>query len=216
MRTPLFLRISSCIMMLILPTSLVAAELGAAMLHTNGTTWLNGSSIPNSSAIFPDDLVQTKADSIGNISAAGLLVTVSPDSLLQFGNNALKLERGAVRVATSRAMSIRAGEVTVTPASKVWTDFEVSDSNGKVQIAARKGDVMISDDTGTTTLPQGQEGTRENPETRKEKKKSTGAAPAAQGGILDSRAAILVETGVLGGLAIWVLTRRTSASPDTP
>jgi hypothetical protein len=65
------------------PAAVIAADSGAAMLYTNGTTWLNGGGVPKSSAIFSGDMVQTKADSLANLNAAGSSVIVHSDSLIQ-------------------------------------------------------------------------------------------------------------------------------------
>jgi hypothetical protein len=124
----------------------------------------------------------------------------------------VKLEHGRLSVSTSKALATRAGDVTVSPAASVWTEFEVKDVDGTVQIAARKGDLTISDETGTsTTLAQGQETTRDESQSqdkkKKKKKRSDGATPAAQGGILDSPWAIGIGGAAVVGTGIWVLTR---------
>jgi ferric-dicitrate binding protein FerR (iron transport regulator) len=137
-----------------------AADQPAAMLYSHGTALLNGDSIARSSAIFSGDLVQTNAGSAANINASGSIVLVHNDSLVQYQGNAVNLEHGTVSISTSKSMATRAGDVTVSPAASVWTEFEVRDVDGKVQIAARTGDLTISDDTGTTTLAQGQQTTR--------------------------------------------------------
>ena len=194
-------------MIAIFPASLMAADSAAAMLYAKGTAWLNGSTVPRSSAIFPGDLVQTKADSAANINASGSSVLILSDSLVQFEGSAVQLEHGGVTVSTSKGMATRAGDVTVSPAAAVWTQFDVKDVDGNVQIVARKGDVTISDQSGTTTLPQGQQTTREQSESQSNKKKrrAGAAAPAAGGGILDSNVAIGIGLAAVGGATTWVL-----------
>jgi hypothetical protein len=105
----------------------------------------------------------------------------------------------------------------VSPAAGVWTEFEVRDVDGKVQIAARKGELSISDETGTTTLAQGQETTRdESPSQNKRSKKQQGAgtAPAAGGRLLDSPWAVGIGAGAIVGVTAWVLIR--SDNPASP
>jgi hypothetical protein len=101
------------------------------------------------------------------------------------------------------------GGVTVSPVAGVWTEFKVRDLDGRVRIAARKGDLNISDSAGTTTLAQGQETTRDESEPQKEKKgkkQPAGAtAPAATPGYLDTPIAIGIATGVVGGMAAYAL-----------
>jgi hypothetical protein len=221
-----FRRRVSCVLLLIMPASLSAADSGAAMLYSDGAAWLNGGHVPKSSAIFAGDLVQTGADSAANIHAPGSSITVLGESLVQFEGTALKLEHGGVSVATSKGVMAIAGDVRVAPASNAWTEFNVIDTDGTVRIAARKGDLTITDDNGTTTLAQGQETTRDEqsaPSTtdqdkkKKKKKAVAGAAPAAGGGVLNSTVAIGVGAAAVGGVTAWVLLQSSSpVSPSAP
>src|SRR5260370_15323807 len=179
---------SLLVLILILPVSLFAADRPGAMVYSHGTALLNGYSIARSSGIFLGELVQTNADSAANINASGSIVLVLNDSLVQYQDDAVKLEHGGISVSTSKLLATRAGEVTVSPAANVWTEFEVRDVDGTVQIAARKGDLTISDDTRTTaTLAQGPETTRHDSQSqddkkKKKKKKTSVASPCAKGG----------------------------------
>ncbi len=201
------------------------------MLYTHGAAWLNGAHVPASSAIFTGDLVQTRSDSGANINAPGSSITVLGDSLVQFEGSFLKVEHGAVAVATSKGVATTAGDVRVAPASNAWTEFDVTDVDGTVRIAANKGDLTITDDNGTVTLPQGQQTTRDeqsdqadksadtdtDKDKKKKKKRAAGAAPAAGGGVLSSPVAIGVGAAIIGGVGIWVLTQgSTPASPSAP
>jgi hypothetical protein len=217
-----FHKMVSCVLLLIVPASLFAADSGAAMLYANGAAWLNGSHVPNSSAIFAGDLVQTRSDSAANIHAPGSSITVLGDSLVKFEGASLTVEHGGVSVSTSKSVATVAGDVKVAPASNAWTEFNVTDTNGTVRIAARKGDLTITDDNGTETLAQGQETTRDEQSDRgdknkKDKKRATGAVPAAGGGALNSPIAIGVGAAAIGGVTIWVLTRSSNPmSPSAP
>jgi hypothetical protein len=208
MRNPSFRAILSCMLMFVLPASMFAADSSAAMLYTNGTAWINGGTVPKSSAIFLGDLVQTKADSVASIKAPGTSVLVSSDSLVQFQGDAKKLEHG-VNVGTSKSVAARIGGLRVVPVSPSWTEFEVRDTDGAVKIVAHKGDLTLIDAEGTTTLPQGQETTRDETQEKGKKKRDrgVGAVPAAGGGILDSPVAIAIGAGAVGGLTAWVLLR---------
>jgi hypothetical protein len=217
-----FRKMVSCVLLMMVPGSLLAADSGAAMLYANGAAWLNGSHVPNSSAIFAGDLVQTRSDSAANIHAPGSSITVLGDSLVQFEGASLKVEHGGVSVSTSKGVATTAGDVRVAPASNAWTEFNVTDIDGTVRIAANKGDLTITDDDGTVTLPQGQETTRneqsdQTDKKKKDKKRAAGAVPAAGGGALNSPVAIGVGAAAIGGLTIWVLTRSSNpVSPATP
>lgn len=220
-----FRRMVSCVLLLGFPASIFAADSSAAMLYAHGAAWVNGAHVPTSSAIFSGDLVQTRSDSGANINAAGSSITVLGDSLVKFEGSSLNVEHGGVAVATSKGVATTAGDVRVAPASNAWTEFNVTDVDGTVRIAARKGDLNITDDSGTTTLAQGQETTRDEQsdqstdtnKDKKKKKRAAGAAPAAGGGALSSPLAVGVGGAVIGGVAIWVLTRSDDpVSPSTP
>jgi hypothetical protein len=228
MTRPLYFRILSCTLAAIFPAALFAADTSAAMLYSHGTALLNGNSIARSSAIFSGDLVQTSRDSVANINATGSSVLVLNESLVQYEGGAVKLEHGGVTISTSKLLATHAGGVTVTPRAGVWTEFEVRDVDGKVEIAARKGDLTISDAKGTTTLAQGQQSTRDESQSQddsqaqnnKKKKKGGGASgpyAGATGGVLNSPVAIGIAGGIIIGGTAWVLSKSDEPmSPSKP
>src|SRR6202158_41327 len=144
------------------------------------------------------------------------------DSLVQYEGSALKLEHGGVTISTSKLRAAQAGAVKVTPAASRWTEFDVRDVDGRVQIVARKGDLTISDDTGTSTLAEGQETTRDDSQEqsrnrRRKKGIAEAAAPGAAGAIFDSPITIGIAGALAGGGAVWGLTRNDDAlSPAKP
>src|SRR5882757_2526763 len=199
----------SVVLAMLIPAQLLAADSASAMLYTNGTTWINGSTVPKSAAVFSGDLVQTRPDSTANLSSSGSSVMVLADSLVKFQGAAVEIEHGAVRISTAHGLATQAGEVTVKPTGNSWTEFQVTDVDGQVQIMATKGDLTVQDQQGTTTVQQGQQTTRDdtsNPEKKKRKKrKGSGAAPAAGGGIMSSSYALYTGIAVVGGVTTWVL-----------
>ena len=92
--------------------------------------------------------------------------------------------------------------------------------DGTVHIAARKGDVSVSNGTETTTLAQGEQTTRDDRNDSQKQKKTRragGAVPAASGPLLDSPYAIGAGAGAVGGLMLWVLLQGDEpASPVDP
>jgi len=219
-------RVVSCVLVLIVPASLFAADSSAAMLYADGAAWLNGAHVPKSSAIFAGDLVQTRSDSAANIHAPGSSISVLGDSLVEFEGASLKVEHGGVSVSTSKGIAASAGDVRVAPASNAWTEFNVTDVDGTVRIAARKGDVTVTDDSGTVTLAQGQETTRDDQaqqsdqsgdKKKNNKKRADGAAPAAGGGILNSPIAMGMGAAAIAGVTTWVLLQNNNpVSPSQP
>jgi hypothetical protein len=206
---------------LLVPAQMLAADSASAMLYANGTAWVNGSSVPKSAAVFTGDLVQTRQDSTANISASGSSVMVLADSLVKFEGPAVEIEHGSVRVSTARGLETHAGEVIVKPAGSSWTEFQVTDVDGRVQIAANKGDLTVQDQQGTTTVQEGQQTTRDdtsNPEQKKRRKRrGSGAATAAGGGILSSSPAVYTGIAIVGGVTTWVLLQHDDPlSPACP
>ncbi len=213
----------SCVLMFLVPGSLFAADSSAAMLYTNGAAWINGGYVPHSSAVFSGDLLQTRIDSVANIKQPGSSITILSDSLVQFEGASLRIEHGGVTVATSKAVATIAGDVKVTPASNAWTEFNVTDLDGTVRIAARKGDLTISDGKDVITLAQGQETTRDEAtgdtdnDKKKKRKRRAGAIPAAGGGLMNSPLAIELGAGAIAGVTTWVLVHSDNpASPTKP
>ena len=202
--------------LIVCPASLMAADSGAAMLHTNGKTWVNGAPIPASAAVFPGDLVQTEGGSAANINSNGSSVAILPGSLIKFESRGLGLNHGSVTVATSKKLPTRAGNVTVTPTSDTWTEFQVSQSDGKVMIMARKGDVSIQDESGSSTISAGQQTTR-FASFKDSNRQGGGAAPAAGGGILDSPIVVGIGGAAIGALVTWALIQGGKPfSPSAP
>ncbi|HEY3974972.1 MAG TPA: hypothetical protein VGM18_18340 [Candidatus Sulfotelmatobacter sp.] len=217
----------SCVLMILFPGSLFAADTNAAMLYVNGNgaAWVNGAHVPRStSAIFSGDLLQTRSDSVVNINQPGSSITVLSDSLVQFEGSSVDIQHGGIAVATSKGVAATAGDVKIVPASSAWTEFNVTDIDGTVRIAARKGNLTISDGKDVTTLAQGQDTTRDETSAtpdkdgkKKNKKRGVGAAPAAGGGIMNSPLAVGIGAGAIIGVTTWVLVKSDNpASPTKP
>jgi len=216
----------SCVLMILFPGSLFAADSNAGMLYTNGAAWVNGAHVPrSSSAIFQGDLLQTRSDSVANINQSGSSITVLSDSLVQFEGVSVDIQHGGVTVSTSKGIAATAGDVKVTPASNVWTEFNVSDIDGTVRIHASKGDLTISDGKEVATLQQGQDTTRDESTDNtdqngkkkgKNKKRATGAVPAAGGGILSSPYAVGIGGAAVLGITTWVLIKNGGDNPASP
>jgi hypothetical protein len=224
MRKSAFRGLVSCVLMVAFPGSLFAAEPNAAMLYTNGAAWINGTYVPRaSSAIFFGDLLQTRSDSVANINEQGSAITVLADSLITFQGASLDIEHGGVSVSTSKSVSTTAGDVKVTPTSNAWTEFNVTDLDGKVRISAKKGDLNVNDGKQTVLLAQGQETTRDDSSNdeqegkKKKKKQQSGAYPAAGGGVLNSPWAVGAGGAAVVGVTTWVLIQSSNpASPAKP
>lgn len=213
------------LMVVVLPASIVAQDSSLAMLHHDGGVSLNGNPAPNSSAIFPHDLIQTSKESTAKIDAYGSTVTVQPETVVQFDGDELALDHGRLHVDTSYEMRVRVGCITVIPLTRGWTRYDVTDVDGKITVAAQENDVRIHYQGAAireskqaafsdVTVHHGEQATREE----------RCGAPAKPSGAIDAKGAILnnpwvVGTGAvaIGVLTCWALCRGDNPlSPDKP
>jgi hypothetical protein len=213
-------------MMVILPESLMADDSTLAILHGTPGVLLNGQPAPSSSALFPHDLVQTQARSEATINAAGSGVTVNPETLVQFEGSELHLDHGTLQVSTSTQLRVRVGCITVIPVNPAWTQYDVTDVDGKVTVSARTSDVNI--ESRGSRLTQGQKGSRGQEVTvrqgeQKTREENCAVAPrspayvAAKGAILNSPWVKWSAVGAIGIAACWALCRGDDPiSPTLP
>jgi len=131
------------VMIVVAPASLIAQGTGAALLHSDGGTWLNGDPAPASIAIFPDAFIQTQKGYTAKIDADGSTVLVQPETVVQFEGDELVLDHGGLQLDTAREMKVRVNCITVIPLTADRTQYDVTDVDGKVKVVAYKNDVKI-------------------------------------------------------------------------
>jgi len=200
------------VMIVILPTSLMAQNSARAMLHDDGGVWLNGNPAPNSSAIFLHDLVQTQKGNWAKIDADGSTVTAQPETIVQFEGDELVLDHGSLQLNTSRGMKVRVNCITVIPLTQDWNRYDVTDVDGRVVVVAHQNDVRIHYQGAATrlskqarssdvTVHQGEQVTREE-------RCGAPARPAeATGTTLNSIWAKGAGIAAVGILTCWALCR---------
>jgi hypothetical protein len=127
-------------------------QTGAAILHTQGGVWINGYEARDSTAVFPGDLLETKPGSAANLSLDGSTVLIQPETVAKLQANLLELDHGSVFVGTSKTFKVRVHCITVVPVLNEWTQYEVNNLNGNVQVAARKDDVNVERDNKKPSL----------------------------------------------------------------
>jgi hypothetical protein len=82
-------------------------------------------------------------------------------------------------------------------------------------IMARKGDVSVQDESGSSTVSAGQQTTRYT--SFKDQNRGGGAAPAAGGGVLDSPIMVGIGGAAIGALVTWALVQGGKPfSPSAP
>ena len=211
----------SLVMVLLFPLSLFAADTGAAILHTRGGVWVNGTEVADSTAIFPGDSLETKSGFVANLSAEGSSVLIQGESVVKFQGNYLVLEHGSVAVGTSTSMSVHVDCLSVEPISNDRTQYDVTNLTGKVEVAARTNDVNIkpggalhksSAERSTSQSATGREGH----DATRDETIACGAPPrpeGAGGGGINTKW-IEVGAGVGGGgLLLCLLLCKGSTSP---
>jgi hypothetical protein len=121
----------------------VAQGQPGAILHTQGGVWVNGAEARDSSAVFAGDLVETKTGFSASLSLDGSTVLIGPESVTKFQGDFLELDHGSVSVGTSKSFRVKVNCIFVVPVLNEWTQYEVTDINGRVDVAARKLDVNV-------------------------------------------------------------------------
>lgn len=188
----------------ITPASLMAADEAAAVVYCKGTVWLNGNPMPDSSAILSGDMLQTTKDSVATISETGSSVIVQPESVVKFASSNLSLEQGSISVGTSNALVTSTAMATITPASSTWTEYEVTNVNGMVDVLARKGNLSVNCGKDSAAISDGMEVIGDASGKCRRRRRS-GAYPPAEGNILNSPYLKYIGAAAGGGTLIWLL-----------
>jgi hypothetical protein len=88
-------------MAILFPLSLLAADTGSAIVHSNGGVRVTGAEVPDSTTVFAGDLLETKPGFMANLETEGSSVLIQGESVAKFQGNYLPLEHGSVSVGTS-------------------------------------------------------------------------------------------------------------------
>lgn len=166
-------------MVVVMPLSLLgqspsqdqAESKPSAILHTQGGVWINGQEARDAVAVLPGDVLETKIGFNATLNLDGSEVLIQPEAVAKFDGDLLELDHGSVAVGTSKGFRVRVNCITVIPVLNEWTQYEVSDTNGTVHVAARKLDVNIKhegrgktpekvDDSQKATVREGEESNR--------------------------------------------------------
>lgn len=220
----------SLLLITILPVSLWADDVSAAMLRSNGVgVFVNKNPASPANALFSDDLIETQKAAIARIDTGGSTADVNPESMVQFEGTELVLDHGSLSVNTARGLRVRVGCITVTPANDAeWTHYDVLDVDGKVTVSALKNDVNI--DARSSSARQAKQSSQDNRVTvregeRKSREEKCGAAVlkatpthlAGLGAVMNSPYMQLSAAGVIIGLTCWAVCRGDNPiSPVTP
>ncbi len=83
-----------------------------------------------------------------NLVLDGSTILLGPESVAKFQGDYLELDHGSVSVGTSKGFRVEVNCIRVVPVRNEWTQYEVSDVSGTVQVAARKDDVNVEHEGG--------------------------------------------------------------------
>src|SRR5438270_3542699 len=142
------------VLSLLLSCAAWSSDTKAAILYPSGSTWVNGSAVVRSSALFPGDRVRTDANGIANITLPGSAVLVLSNSEVQFSGALLEITRGSLVISTTNGLSAGLGELRISPAERN-AKFEVTESGDNVLIVAREGNLTIKNGITSTALSAG-------------------------------------------------------------
>lgn len=213
-------------MLVIVPVVLCAQEPDAAMLHHIGEVLINGTPAPASSAVLANDLLQTQSQSEATLDASGTSVAIKSETLVKFQGNELSLDHGTLLIDTSKGMRVRVGCLTLVPATSAWTQYDVTDKDGRVTVAAHKSDININH-PGVVVTPKNRgeslsRNTVREGEQKTYEEKCTAAGSPAQVAqkvpLLNTSWAKAAGLALIGIPSCWALCRGTDdpVSPFRP
>jgi ferric-dicitrate binding protein FerR (iron transport regulator) len=200
----------------------------SAVLHTQGGVWVNDYEAHDSTSIFTGDLIETKPGFSATLTLEGTEVQVQPQSVLKFQGDFVELDHGDVAVSTSKSFKVKVNCLTVVPVLNEWTQYEVTDVNGTVQVAAHKLDVNVRREGGRgKTAPESaveqKASVKEGQQQNYDGSEICGAPaqPTSAGNGMNPKW-IEIGAGVVGGgvlICLVLLCRsggKAPVSPDTP
>jgi len=212
-RNPL-VRGAALMMAVLMPVSMLAADVTRGMLHARGAVTLNGAKAPASSAVFAGDSLRTGADAAASISARGTQIMLAANTSAVLGDNALRLDSGSAVVTTSTGMTAGVRELSVGPAKDDTARYYIERAEGRVKIAALEGGLAIRNGSETTMLAAGRSMTVEPP--------AAAPAPAkpASNAMIAPGVELLIMLGVIAATATTIgivnAVRDEDESPSTP
>lgn len=161
-----------------MPASLQAADTKSAVLPSPGGVWINGMEAADTVGGFSRATYWKPSPASRPASArTAPRFSFQPESVVRFADNLLVLDHGNLLVGTMTGMRVRVHCITVIPVSDTeWTQYEVTDVNGNIEVAAHKKDVRIelegnqaktpsvTQATGGTTVHHGEQASRRESE----------------------------------------------------
>jgi hypothetical protein len=213
-------------MAMIFPASLMADDAAPAILRSNGGVRLKGSMAPATATIFPGDTIEVEKNSTARIEVNGSTVDISSETVFEFQGDEIHLQHGTLSVNTSRGFRVRVGCLLVTPVNKQdWSRYDVTDTNGKVNVSSLKNDTNIDSRGGNARAIKtgnSEQATVREGEQKSREEKCGGAdlkdRVAADGSLLDSPRIIIPAAWIIGAgtLCLLFCFNNEPLSPSSP
>jgi hypothetical protein len=148
-------KLVALVLCLIIPGAVFAGNTGAAMGNFNGDVSVNGRAVPPTTAVFPGDKVVTGRNAAARISRPGFALSLGSDSSAELLGEGARMLNGSVYVTLKRGAVVEYADLHISAASEIAT-VEIVSRKGSERIAARSGDLNVSDTASSMTVPQGQ------------------------------------------------------------
>ena len=148
-------KVFSLVLCLLLPSALLGGNTGVAMGNFNGDVSVNGRAAPPNTAVFPGDKVITGRNAAAYISRPGFTLSLGSDSSAELLGGGARMLNGSVYVTLKPGAIVEYADLHITAASEIAT-VEIVSRKGSERIAARSGNLNVSDTTSSMTVPQGQ------------------------------------------------------------
>lgn len=122
----------------------LAAQTPGALLYATGQVTINARAVSNSSPVFPGDRIQVGPNSSASITAEGFSAQISPQSSINWQQQALEFQTGSVTVAAKSPWQVHIGTTTVSLGSQL----------SKIEVIQREDVALIKLDEGSANLDE--------------------------------------------------------------
>jgi len=130
-------------MMLLLPLSMMQAEIQGAMLYSKGLVKINGNIARATAPIKAGDSLQTAADATAQIVADGTFVQLQPSSAVLYHKSSITVQDGVATVASAKDVTGQVASLRVNALTPTGVRYALRNQAGRVQVAALMGSVSV-------------------------------------------------------------------------
>lgn len=121
-----------------------------------GNVRVDGKQVQRTGNIFPGEKLESGSDGSANITSDGAVASVKGSARLTYGENAVDLDCGQLRVATIHQFEVRSHGVNVTPAGATKTQMVAEQGDAWLTISAVEGSLNVVKDRVTTVVKPGE------------------------------------------------------------